>query len=73
MAYGIYYREFGDRTYKRATEFYKPERPIKFYATTDNGERMGIRDVRCANIEEANAVALRYAERGYETKIKEVK
>ena len=73
MAYGIYYRESGDRTYKRVTEFYKPERPIKFYATTDSGERMGIRDVRCANIEEANAVAARYAARGYETKIKEVK
>ena len=73
MAYGIYYREFGSRTYKRVTEFYKPTHPIKFYATTDNGERMGIRDLRCETIEEADTVAARYAARGYEVKIKEVK
>ena len=73
MAYGIYYREFGDRTYKRVKEFYKPERPIKFYVPTYNGERIGIRDVRCATIEEANAVAARYAAKGCETKIREVK
>lgn len=51
----------------------KPTRPLKFYATTDNGERMGVRDLRCETIEEAQAVEARYIARGYETKIKEVK
>lgn len=73
MAYGVYYRRHGQKAYARVTEFYKPTRPIKFYTTTDNGERMGVRDLRCETIEEAQAVEAKYIARGLETKIKEVK
>ena len=73
MAYTVYYRNGKRDTYKRVTEFYKPTRPIKFYATTESGERMGIRDLRCETIEEARTVEARYTARGLETKIKEVK
>ena len=73
MAYGVYYRRKGSKAYARVTEFFKPTRPLKFYVTTDDGERMGVRDLRCETIEEAHAVEARYIARGLETKIKEVK
>lgn len=73
MAYGVYFRRKVSKAYARVTEYFKPTRPIKFYVTTDSGERMGVRDLRCETIEEANAVELRYIAHGYETKIKEVK
>lgn len=73
MAYGVYYRRIGSKVYSRVTEYFKPTRPIKFYVTTDCGERMGVRDLRCETIEEAQAVESRYIARGFETKIKEVK
>ena len=73
MGYGVYYRAKGSKAYSRVTEFFKPTRPLKFYATTDSGERVGVRDLRCATLEEAKAVEARYIARGLETKIKEVK
>ena len=73
MAYGVYFRKKGGKAYARVAEYFKPSRPLKFYATTDSGERMGVRDLRCETIEEAQAVEARYISRGCETKIKEVK
>ncbi len=73
MAYGVYFRIKGEKAYTRVVEYFKPKRLLKFYATTDSGERMGTRDLRCETIEEAIAVEARFAERGLETKIKEVK
>lgn len=73
MAYGVYFRRKGGKAYARVIDFFKPTRPLKIYVTTDSGERMGVRDLRCGTLEEAKAVAQRYAARGLETKIKEVK
>lgn len=73
MKYGVYFRRKGGKAYARVAEYFKPSRPLKFYVTTDSGERMGVRDLRCETIEEAQEVEARYISRGYETKIKEVK
>ena len=73
MAYAVYYRRKGDKVFARVSEFFKPSRPIKNYVTTDDGERMGIRDLRCKTVAEAIDVSNRYESQGYETKIKEVK
>lgn len=73
MAYGVYYRRKGSKAYARVTEFFKPTRPLKYYVTTDNGERMGVRDLRCETLEQAQDIETKYIARGLETKIKEVK
>lgn len=73
MAYAVYFRRKGDKVYSRVSEFFKPTRPIKNYVTTDDGERVGIRDLRCETFYDANEVANRYHMNGYETKIKVVK
>lgn len=67
MAYGIYYRRKGERTFKRAHEWVKPTRATKFNDPTIP------RDIRCETLEEAKEVEARYIARGLETKIKEVK
>lgn len=68
MAYGIYYRRKGERTFKRAHEWVTPTRAVKFSC-----EGKIPRDIRCETLEEAKEVEARYAARGLETKIKEVK
>ena len=73
MAYGVYFRRKGSKAYARVSEFFKPTRALKFYVNTDSGERMGVRDLRCETIGEAQAVEAIYIARGLETKIKEVK
>lgn len=73
MAYGVYYRGGKRDAYKRVSEFYVPTRPVKFYATSDDGRKGAYRDLRCETIEQAQAVAAKYIARGFETKIKEVK
>ncbi len=68
MAYGIYFRGKGERTYKRAYEWVIPTRSVKM---SYDGKIP--RDIRCNTIEEAKEVEARYIARGLETKIKEVK
>lgn len=69
MAYGIYYRRKGERTFKRAREWVEPTRTVKFVSVCGRIPR----DIRCATIEEAKAIEAQYAAKGLETKIKEVK
>lgn len=73
MAYAVYYRRKGDKVFARVSEFFKPTRTIKNYVTTDGGERLGIRDLRCKTMSEAIEIATCYELKGCETKIKTVK
>lgn len=68
MAYGIYYRRKGSKSYTRAYEMVTPTRKVKF---SYDGKIP--RDIRCNTIEEARKVEVKYIEKGLETKIKEVK
>ena len=68
MMYGIYYRNKGEKAYKRAQEWVVPTRKVKF---TYDGKI--VRDIRCQTIEEAREIEARYIAKGCETKIKEVK
>lgn len=68
MAYGVYYRRKGQKSYARAYEMVTPTRKVKFSC---DGKIP--RDIRCDTIEEAKEVEARYIARGLETKIKEVK
>ena len=73
MAYAVYYRRKGDKVFSRVSEFFKPTRTIKNYVTTDGGERLGIRDLRCKTMSEAIEISNCYELKGCETKIKTVK
>lgn len=68
MAYGIYYRKKGSRSYQRAEEYVIPSRPPKM---SFNGKVP--RFIRCETVSEANAIAKPYADKGLEVIIKEVK
>lgn len=66
MAYGVYWRNKGDKTFKRATE--------SVIATKGKfkGSYIG-KDLRYETYEEALEKATKYEAIGYEVKIKEVK
>jgi hypothetical protein len=66
MAYGVYWRKKGDKTFKRASEL----------VTAKNGKFKGgliPKDLRFETIEAAQEKVARYESRGCEAKIKEVK
>lgn len=66
MAYGVYYREKGERVFARAGEL----------VTAKKGRLKGTlihKDFRFETLEAAQEKAARYEARGLETKIKEVK
>ena len=66
MAYGVYYRDKGDKAYKRACEV----------VTATKGKFKGsliYKDYRFDTFEEAEKKAKDYESDGCETKIKEVK
>lgn len=73
MAYGVYFRRKDGKAYERVIEFFKPTSNLTSYAITASGVLIGVRDLVCATLQEAKEVEKRYIDRGYDTKIKEVK